>query len=386
MPLTDLGYERPTYDELLEMQIERAKLLFGNDIDTSQNTALGKYIRLNVQDYADIYEENENLYYSRFPHTARGISLDRLCPFVGIARNPATYAIHRMRFIGTAGEIVPAAFEVSTADGTLLYHTYESYTMGEDGTAEGLVYCETAGKVGNVATGKIDTIVNPDVNVESIVHLGIAEYADDTETDVALRKRWDNTLSGAGSESYTAIKAAILQVPSVKGAEVVENDKDETVDGIPPHSFKCYVLAPATQDMLVAEAIYSKKPIGIRPVGDVSVDFVDKYGISRTIAFSRTAEKKLYIKMQITKNQYFEADGVEQIQTAIAEYINNLVNGEDVYISSIYGYIYKAAGVVNVASLTMSTDGSTYSAGNVTVGIGEVARIDTANIEVVANG
>ena len=37
MALTELGYERPTYDDLLEAQIERAKLLFGEDIDTNEN-------------------------------------------------------------------------------------------------------------------------------------------------------------------------------------------------------------------------------------------------------------------------------------------------------------------------------------------------------------
>ena len=55
------------------------------------------------------------------------------------------------------------------------------------------------------------------------------------------------------------------------------------------------------------------------------------------------------------------------------------------YLSSIYGYIYKAAGVVNVSSLTMGTDGSTYITGNITINEDEVARIDTADIEVVVS-
>ena len=55
------------------------------------------------------------------------------------------------------------------------------------------------------------------------------------------------------------------------------------------------------------------------------------------------------------------------------------------YLASIYPYIYKAAGVVNVSSLKMSTDGSTYSTDNITVDSDEVARIDTAKIEVVVS-
>ena len=41
MGLTELGFERPTYDDLLEAQIARAKELFGEDIDTNETTPLG---------------------------------------------------------------------------------------------------------------------------------------------------------------------------------------------------------------------------------------------------------------------------------------------------------------------------------------------------------
>lgn len=383
MALTELGYERPTYDELLERQEERARALFGNDIDTSNNSVLGKYIRLNVDDLAEVHEIAELVYFSAYPNTATGVSLDRLCPLVGIARNPATYAKHNVRFIGTAGEYVPEAFEVSTTNGELLFHTYDSLLIGEDGTVEGVVECETAGTAGNVGLGKIDTIVNPDANVESVEHLGIAEYGEEIETDAYLRERFAAAVSGAGSSTKEAIKSAILQVSLVEAVEVIENDTDETVNSVPPHSFICYVLCPETQDTLVAEAILNKKPMGIKAAGEVNVDVVDSNGTTRTISFTRTKEKSIYIKITLSTNQYFNTDGVEQIKENIATYINGLANDADVYLSSIYGYIYKVDGIVNVSSLTMSTDGSTYSAGDIAIAIDEVARISTDNIEVV---
>ena len=49
MVLTDKGFQRPTYDDLLTRQENRAKTLFGEDIDTSSQSILGKYIRLNVE-------------------------------------------------------------------------------------------------------------------------------------------------------------------------------------------------------------------------------------------------------------------------------------------------------------------------------------------------
>lgn len=383
MALTELGYERPTYNELLEMQEERARLLFGNDINTSNNTALGKYIRLNVHDLEKVHELAELVYFSAYPNTAVGVSLERICALVGIYRNPATYAKHNVRFIGTAGEYVPEAFEVSTTSGELLFHTYDSLLIGEDGTVEGVVECETAGTVGNVAIGKIDTIVNPSVNVESIEHLGIAEYGREPETDVALRSRFAATVSGIGTYTITAIKGAVLRVPLVEAVEIIENDSDVTVNNVPPHSFICYVLCPESQDVLVAEAILNKKPLGVKAAGEVKVDVIDKYGVSRSIGFTRTKQKSIYIKLTLTVNQYFNIDGVEQIKANIADYINGLKNDADVYLSSIYGYVYKADGIVNVSSLTTSADGITYSASDIPIGFDEVARISTDNIEVV---
>ena len=380
MPLTELGYERPTYDDLLAAQIERAKLLFGEDIDTNDNTPLGKYIRLNVDDLAEVYKTIEGVYYARFPNTSTGVSLDRICVFAGITRNPATHAQHKVLFTGTAGESVPEGFEVSAGD--IVFHMYDAVEIGEDGTAEAIVICEQAGVIGNVSTGSIDNIVNPDTNVESVQHIGIEVYGEEVESDTSLRERFSKAISGGGSATTNSISGAIARVPLVDGVAIVENDTDATVDGIPPHSFECFVLSPESQDILVAEAIFSKKPLGIKAVGDIEVEIVDDSGVSHTVAFSRTIQKKIYIKLTINTNNFFERDGVEQIKSYIAEYINTLKNGETVYLSSIYGYIYKAAGVVNVSSLTMSTNGSTYSTGNISVNINEVARIDTANIEV----
>lgn len=95
--LSNIGFKRPTYAEILDAQIARAKTLFGDDIETSELTILGKYIRLNVYDIAKLYEELENVYYARFPMTATGESLDRLCVFAGITRNPATASQHILK-------------------------------------------------------------------------------------------------------------------------------------------------------------------------------------------------------------------------------------------------------------------------------------------------
>ena len=77
--LTEKGFKRPIFSELLETQIQKAKELFGEDIETDEKTPLGKFIRITVYDLARAYEDLEGIFYARFPNTARGTSLDRLC-------------------------------------------------------------------------------------------------------------------------------------------------------------------------------------------------------------------------------------------------------------------------------------------------------------------
>ena len=102
MGLTDKGYIRRTYDDILKDKIERAKELFGENIDTSDLSVLGKFLRINAYDQAMAEEEIEAVYYARFPNTASGQSLDRLAAFVGISRNPATPAVYSVRVHGDA--------------------------------------------------------------------------------------------------------------------------------------------------------------------------------------------------------------------------------------------------------------------------------------------
>lgn len=41
--LTTQGYERPTYDDILDNLILKAQELFGEDIETNEQTPLGKF-------------------------------------------------------------------------------------------------------------------------------------------------------------------------------------------------------------------------------------------------------------------------------------------------------------------------------------------------------
>ncbi|MBR5823719.1 MAG: baseplate J/gp47 family protein [Paludibacteraceae bacterium] len=381
--IDETGYVRPTYDELLTLRIEEAKEFFGDDIDTSNSSPLGKYIRLGVKHLAEAFEGQEQIYYARFPHTATGQSLDRLMPFANISRNAATRAEHEIRLQGTPGYEVPAGFLVGTK-GDETFFLVNPVVLDYGGVGyDCIVQCTEFGTVGNVPLGAITEIINPDANVKIVEHINIESLGEDKESDVDLRNRFDMAIEGSSSGTALAIRGAVMRVNGVRSCIVTENDTDSVDgDGRPPHSFEVYVHAPESARLGIAEAIYSKKPLGVPSYGTSSETITDVQGNDKVVYFTPVADTSLYIRLEVATDDEFELDGVEQIKTALMSYVNGLKAGEDVIYTNLYRYIHSVNGVKDTLTLTLSTNGSSYTVGNVTANKGEVIVLDTENISI----
>ncbi len=384
MGLTEQGYHRPTYDKILATKIQKAKDLFGENIETDEKTPLGKFIRIGAYDLAKAYEDIENVYYARFPNSATGTSLDRLCVFAGITRNPATQAIHKIKVYGEA-ETVIGIGELVVSSGEITFYSANEYTIPTSGSVEVEVECTEAGEIGNVKS--ITEIVNPTAEISHIEYIGISEAGEDEEPDVELRKRFSAAVEGAGSSNINAIRAALLRVPTVTSVGIIVNDTDATKDGRPARSFECYVYGGVGYEQDIAEAIFDKCPIGIKTCSTsenpVSVTLNDDGGHEHTIYFSHTETVAVYVSMKIVTDAKFEGDeGIKQVKNAITTYIDSLGVGADVVLSTLYGYIHSVVGVVEVKELKLSTDGTTYNAANITIGEYQVADTDASKVGV----
>ena len=339
---------------------------------------MGKYIRINVADLDTLYQTLEGVYYARFPNTASGVSLDRLCPFAGITRNAATYARHKVTLTGTAGATIEAGFEVSNENQSAVFHLIDDYVIGDNGTVTAYVDCNEAGTVGNITSASINTIVNPSADVESVSGVTLTSAGKNRESDTLLRTRFSQAVSGIGSGTMEAIKGAIMGVNGVDGCTIKENDTDSTIDGIPPHSFECFVLSNdlSVTHSLIGQAIFEKKPLGIKAFGEISVEVADKNGNIHTVSFTKTIRKELYIEINLITNDSFPDNGEDIIKTNLVNFLAAFTNGETVYRSSLYNAI-NIDGVVSVESLKLSGTES-----NITCAANEVARVSPNNITI----
>lgn len=382
--LSEKGFYRPSYDYLLKKQIERAKELFGDDIEVTETTVLGKFIRLSVYDISKLYEEMEQIYYARFPNTASGNSLDRLMPFAGISRNLETRAIHKLKLYGEPDSIIEAGFLFSTINDIIFYLINEQ-TLDSEGKAEVLVECGETGIIGNVKIGSIVNIVNPCAYLDRIEHIGINKLGNAMETDTELRKRFSETIAGSGTGTIDSIYCEIMRTQNVKGCMIIENDTNtEDLDGRPPNSFECYVLGG--EDIDIAKAIYLKKPIGIKCVGDITINIMDKGGFEHEIKFSRTNEKDIYIKIHVKVNKLFEKNGTDDIKNNLINCFSSLSNGDNIILTSLYSNIHSVVGVIETSLLELSEDNINFKSANINCNSNEIAVLkkDNINIEVSA--
>lgn len=394
MPLTELGYKRPTFDEIINNQELNARKLFGEDIELGETTPLGKFIRIIAYDLARAYEDVENVFFARFPNTATGQNLDRLCVFVGISRTPATWAMHKVKAVGTVGYIIPAGFLVAT-NGDLVFYTTTETTIGEDGTCELIVTCEQAGTVGNVEVGKILKVVNPDSDVESVEHIAIVALGEPEEDDEALRKRFAVSVSGIGAANAEAIRATVARINTVLDVIVVENNTSQVDEkGRPPHSFECFVHGGESKHQEIAQGIYSKKPIGIKAISSfpegnmyrVDEKVVGSNGFEHAISFSHTENIFIKCNVKIKTSPVFGNTEMTQLQDNMSEFINSLGVGKEVIVTSLFGSAYRVAGVEEVTEITVaisSDGGATYgdfSINNVPCEYWQVAKSLPSNI------
>lgn len=373
MAITETGYHRSTFEEILADLVLKAQELFGEDIDVSEQTPLGKILNMMAYVRGKDHELAELIYYSRFPNTASGTNLDRLCPFLGITRNVSIPARYEVEVTGDEGTTIPVGFLVATESGIEYYNTMAATIEAGATTCTITVECTTAGTMGNVTASEIVEIVNPEAGITSIVGTNIIMAGVDEESDNALRQRMQIVGEGGGSGNEASIRAALLRVPTVTSATVIVDDTN--------HSITCYVAGGDDYSQEIAEAIFMTKPVGIKTNGDIAVIVTDDGGFPHTINYSNLESISVSVSISISTTVDFEGDtGIAAIQKNVADYINSLGFGTDLILSALYGYIYSVTGVEKVTSLQLSTDGTTYTTDDIPISNIQCAICNAVNV------
>lgn len=175
--------------------------------------------------------------------------------------------------------------------------------------------------------------------ITNIELMGLAN-GQERETDIEYRTRLLRDYPAANNTiEYIETQLRALQIVKTVGHEY--NDTAETVDTIPAYCTEFMVVPVATACLdtfktEVATTIVNNKVPGSPTAGNTTVDVVDVFGSSKTIKFTIPDAVQLQINVQVSTPEstgYISLDGVSEIRTAIAAYINGLGIGDDVSYS-----------------------------------------------------
>jgi hypothetical protein len=149
------------------------------------------------------------------------------------------------------------------------------------------------------------------------------------ESDTAYRLRQESELSADGACTVDALTAALLAIPGVNAANVIDNPSGTPLltvsPPLPPHSFEAVVLLGPTASLgAVAQTIWNNKPAGIQAFGNGSqapVIVLDSQGNPQQVSFSVVTERQVYIAFVVSFDPTLSAldkynVGFELAQTA----------------------------------------------------------------------
>ena len=385
--VTERGFRRPTYVELLNAIEYKARELFGQRAVLTVRSPLGIFLRIFAWMLNILFALMEDVYNSRFVDTAVGTSLYNLGRAIGLSLLPAQKASGYVTFSGAVGTAIPSGFLVKTVAG-YQYAVLVAGRIGADGTVILPVQAVGTGADYNADAGTVKEIVNPLDGVSSCTNASAMTGGRWRESDEEFRDRYYKSVDFAGGVNADAIAGEILQnVEGVYSAICYENDTDE-VDalGLPPHSFE--VVAYGGLDEEVAKAIFRRKAGGIQTYGGKTIPVVALNGQSYDIHFSRPATVPIYVKVyDLEVDTNFPWDGESRIKSALISFIGGDVQGglpigTDVLYMALPGAILSVPGVVDF-SLSIGTSAGGLSTKNIPIGTREKAVTTADAITVV---
>lgn len=235
------GFVVKGIDAILGDAFDRARGVFGDNVDLTSTSALRKIIEVGSLEDAELWKRLEDAYYAMFVSTASGDALDLLGTDVGLPRlrSAATGTVTLTLSGGVPGRSYPvrdATALVTTAGPALTFTTDTAVTLSTTTPVVQVpVTCMITGSIGNVGAGALAAI-DPAYLAVYFSDLGPATIAvtnpapcaggGEPETDNAYRGRQ----IGISRSLWTveAVRQAVLAVAGV--VDVIVSDPLGGVD------------------------------------------------------------------------------------------------------------------------------------------------------------
>lgn len=330
--IDNLGIHVPTYKDILEYYIAKAKEIFGNDIYLGEDSKDYQLISIIARSAATSLQAAVDSYNSRDPDTAFDDVLDGLCSINGIQRKPSTYSTAQVTLSGIPYTLITGGVIQSTSGD--LWNLPDEVVLDSNGTALVTATAQEKGTITALAN-TLTTIVTPTYGWYSVTNLSAASPGQEAETTPALKARRKIAVATPAQTPLESLAAGINNILGVTDFQVYENDTGEVDDrGFPGHSIVSVVEGGANED--IARAIATRKNMGVLSYGDITLPITNEYGSTLNISFFRPQYVDVYIEIYIIPRDNYTSLIGEQIKEALINYFNKIKIGDNLYSAQLY--------------------------------------------------
>ena len=360
------GLTTKTLTEIRDELIANYKIIYGNDINTDQNSPDGQIITIEAQVAVDLREILQNVNAGFDPDQAFGRVLDQRLAINGITRNEGTYtfqdieittdrALNLIGLDGQANELNPTVsglYTVKDDSGTLFYLLSSQVIVGASTTA----FNFRAAEIGQVEVTP-NTITTAETVIAGVTNINNPSGAnsigenEESDADAKTRRRVSTAITSIGN--LDGLEAALKDLDGVTTALAEENDTNIIdANGTLPHTIWCIVEGGDPDE--IGQVIYSKKTLGCGMRGDQIVSIPRTNNRTYNSQFDRPGNEDLYIRMSLTlPGESFDPDDVK---TAIVENVLWLI-GEDAEASVVTCYVKEYNPNFKITGMELSKDG-----------------------------
>lgn len=313
---------------------------FGGGVNPSLQTPQGQLAQTET---AIIGEKNNEIAYIANqvnPAFAAGIWQDAIGYIYFMNRIQASGTVVNAVCNGAVGTVIPAGSIAQDVNG-YLYASTSAATIPAGGNVTVQFQNQTTGPI-SCAIGALNRIFTAVAGWDTVSNPTAGVVGNNVESRAEFELRRQNSVAVNAVNSLQAIYAAVLAVPNVIDAYVVDNSSNSTVNfgttsyPLAAHSICVSVAGGSSTD--IANAIWNKKPPGCGYNGNTSVTVYDtSYPTpypSYTVTYLVPTSTPIYFVIDIQDTPLLPTDIVTQTKNAVIATFNGQDGGTAVGINT----------------------------------------------------
>lgn len=368
---------------------------FGGGVDPGLTTPQGQLAQSMTAAIGDKDAQIAQMAANVNPDKAEGAWQDALGRIYFLTRIAASGTVVTGTCTGLVGTVIPAGSVAQDTNG-YLYYSLAAATIPASGSVDVDFQNATTGPIG-CPIGNLSKIYTAIPGWDRVENLTAGTLGVDVESRTAFEERRRQSVAINATNSNGAVLAAVLAVPGVLDAYVIDNPdgavKNYGATNYPLVKNSIYVAVAGGAAADIAQAIVSNRSSGCSYNGDTSYTFTDSVNYAEpypkyVVTWKAADATPAFFKVELANNPALPSDIVTLVRNAIIAAFNGADGGSrarigsTIYAGRFYAGVAAVNANVNIQSISMGFT-SAAGAASLAFGIDQRPTLDATDIQVL---